>query len=209
MGLYYKAIVSDEFGNNRSVYAPYVKYPNGEERFMGYKMEEHMDVSNLFMNSFSHLLKNSPTRVIWSVDADFTLGDADEETGAHFLVGKRTYKGSPVALPTYEEAWGKNKDSKPVLMNSADMEYESVYLVDYDKKIYLDMYKYLDKHWRVLDRGWYKETYCPSPVPLLTNQDKPCDYENIANKEVCFGAWAWDLISYSSTIPKGFKEVEF
>lgn len=211
MGLYYKAIIGDEMGENREVYKPYVLLPNGEEKLMGYKMEEHMSITNPFMDGFSHVLEDSPKRVIWAVDADFILGEADKETGLHPLVSKRLYRGAPVSLPTYEEAWGgKEQKAESHAVHPYDFMYEYVWLVNYDKKIYLDMYKYINKHMKEYDRGGYKEIYCPSPVPLLTCQDKACGYENVTDDTILYtGAWAWDLISFASSIPKGFKEVEW
>lgn len=96
------------------------------------------------------------------------------------------------------------EDTKGVGLESVDFSLDNKFLINYDKKLYVDLNSYKKKS--EVD-GW-----TVNPLSLLTaigNGRGGGDYHYTNN--TCMelvGTWAWDTISIEDEAPKDFKELD-
>jgi len=183
LGQYYKPILGDKYGLNCKVFDRTV---DGQYTFA--KLMEHSWWENPFVNAFSELLYNEPSRVIWLGDYGNEPDDLDFQNCSAFYV------------PSYKELWGEVV--KPLGVSSSDFSLDCKFLLNHDTKQFVDLNEYkklsIDKH------GWVIH-----PLPLLTAvgndrgggdfHEGNTGYENV-------GIWAWHLISFVDKPPKDFAK---
>lgn len=152
--------------------------------YNGLKLMEHSWWRNDFCTRLASTLLNKPTRLAW-------VGDYSEEEDWK----ERGYEP--------KEAWVDENDySYPPKVN---FDMDSVkYLVNVDKKEFVDLKKYKEK----CDRnGW-----CIFPISLLTalgNGRGGGDYHDCHPCYESVGAWAWDRIFITNdNIPNDYIELE-
>lgn len=179
MGQCYKVITRN--GSGTTVYNRYV---DGEYTMP--KLLEHSWWDNSFCRAFSETLVDNPTKVCWCGD----YAEPDECTKLGF---------------DYESVWGYDEGSS---IQSSDFSLDSVaYLVNNDKKLFVDLAKYKAASER---QGWI--IY---PVSLLTalGNGRGCgDYHKYEpmvgyKNEPMVGSWAFDEIYLTNTLPTGYAEI--
>lgn len=176
MGQYYK-VITRRNGKDK------VYNRNVDDEYTLAKLMEHSWWRNGFCNAFAKTLLDKPTKVCQCGD----YAEEDECSALGF---------------DYHKVWGRNKGYG---IKSTDFSLDSVkYLINNDKKIYLDLQKY---HERCNNDGW-----CIFPISLLTalgNDRGGGDFheENEGYSDV--GAWAFDEIYISNTLPDGYTEEEY
>ena len=185
MGQYYRPILGDSFGLNCKVFDRSV-----DGQYTLAKLMEHSWWQNPFVNAFSELLYNEPSRVAW-------VGDyADEPDDFDFPNCSAFY------VPSYKEVWGEVV--KPIGVVSSDFKLDGKFLLNHDTKQFVDLNEYkqasTDKH------GWTIH-----PLPLLTavgNDRGGGDFHegNIGFEFV--GSWAWQLISIEDKPPDDFCKID-
>ena len=147
------------------------------------KLMEHSWWRNDFCTAFAETLVDKPAKVCWCGD----YAEEDECKALGF---------------DYNKVWGRNKGYG---IKSTGFSLNSVkYLINNDKKIYLDLQKY---HERCNKDGW-----CIFPISLLTalgNDRGGGDFHdgNVGYSDV--GFWAFDEIYLSNTLPDGYKEEKY
>ncbi len=153
----------------------------------GLKLMEHSWFKNGYVNAVAKMLFGEPHKVAWV--GDYAAGETTEEIYSAGHVNEVTML--------------QNENEFDLLTD--------IYLVNHDKKLYLDCtlyYMSCDGKCSI-GKGWV-----PHPLPLLTavgNGNGGGDYSGVNQEEV--GAWAWDTISVEvgKDIPQGYTEyfVEF
>ena len=184
MGQYYRAILGDAFGLNCKVFDRSV---DGQYTFA--KLMEHSWWLNPFVNAFSELIFNEPSRVAW-------VGDyADEPDDFNFPNCSAFY------IPYYGEVWGDSITA--IGVSSSDFTLDGKFLLNHDAKQFIDLDEYkaacMDKD------GW-----CIHPLPLLTavGNDRGGGDFHAGNTGFEFvGSWAWLLISIEDKPPKDFAKL--
>ena len=152
------------------------------------KLLEHSWWDNSFVNAFSELLYNEPSRVAW-------VGDyADEPDDFDFS------NCSAVHFPCYDDIWCET--IKPVGISFSNFTLDNKFLLNHDLNQFIDLNEYkklsVDKH------GW-----CIHPLPLLTavGNDRGCGDFHEGNSGFEFvGSWDWHLISFAYKPPKNFSK---
>lgn len=172
MGQLYRVVIKNEKGE----ITIFNRKVNGVYELA--KLTEHSWWYNDFVGSLVNIIYQRPTQVAWVgdyADADITI-DNDE---------------------LYNLAWIDNDGQsihKHVLL------LDNKYLVNHNKKVYLDCNKYKEK---IMDKdGW-----CLHPLPLLTaigNGKGGGDYYGINQNDV--GSWAYEKISVEDNPPVGYTE---
>lgn len=153
----------------------------GEEYTMA-KLMEHSWWKNDFCRAFAETLVDKPAKVCW-------VGDYAEEDECEALGF------------TYHRVW----EGSAVSIKASDFKMEDVkYLINNDKKLFVDLKKYYEKS---VDDGW-----CIFPISILTclgNDRGGGDYhEECATCWDSVGSWAFDEIYVSNTLPEGYKELD-
>lgn len=168
MGQYYRPYLKNEKIGNL-VYATYI---DGD--YMMAKLMEHSWLRNPFVNAICGKIYKTPTKVVW-------VGDYANEPGDDKTV--------------YEMAWGEESPFVRKDLKKSDFNIDDKYLVNYTKKQYIDMQKYIDtadgSEWII------------HPLPLLTvvgNGRGGGDYRGITD----VGTWAGDLLAFEDNVPEGF-----
>ena len=184
MGQYYRAILGDSFGLNCKVFDRSV---DGEYTFA--KLLEHSWWRNSFVNAFSELIYNEPSRVIWCGDYADEPDDFDFPNCSAFYV------------PYYGEVWGDTVSA--ISVSLTDFTLDGKFLLNHDTKQFVDSNEYkaacTDTH------GW-----CIHPLPLLTavgNDRGSGDFHEGNTGFEFVGSWAWHLISFSDSPPSDFLKV--
>lgn len=201
MGQYYRAVLGDANGNNRSVFDLWM-IVDGHKEFKGSKLMETAWMGEGYPDTIEHQLIQSPHRVLW-------VGDYAEElsyfNGPYESIGDKVLKNSNGAnMPTYEEVWEKTLAKLETLTQKPAIDWELYYLVNHDHKEYIPMLTYLNLATYECD----KKLVCIDPLPLLTavgNGDGSGDYYGDEMDYV--GSWAWNLISIERKAPDGYKEI--
>ena len=173
-------------------YRPYLVNKNGKEficnrdvngEYTLAKLTEHSWMGNWLMDSISKMIYKKPHKVAWVGDyANF------EEDGV--LDDK-----------TYERIW--KVDGEGVVFKKI-FDYFDKYLVNHDKKQYINLNKYIKESEDVQGED---EIWCLHPLSLMTalGNGKGCgDYGDVNKEHV--GEWAMDLISIEDKIPSGYEE---
>lgn len=178
MGQYHDAVVEMD---NEKGYERYNTDKSMPQRdgWIGQKLMEHSWIGNEFVESVAMLLYHSPRRVMW-------MGDYTEPSDFERI--RKNHIG--VVLPSMNSEYGYSDilDVEPITM-------EHKFLVNHDKKLYIDMDKYIEKN---SDDGW-----AIHPLPLLTsvsNGRGGGDYCGINEDSV--GAWEWDKLSVEDDVDK-------
>ena len=178
MGQYYEVLAEDKDGK-RTVYNRRV---DGE--YTAAKLMEHSWWRNPFCSALSATLVDNPRRIAWV--GDYAEGGECEALGFN-----------------YDDVWGENVSTTGV--SKSDFTLDSVrYLVNEDKRRYVDLAKYKDACRD--DSGWVIH-----PIPLLTcigNGRGGGDYhpaEGVSYEWV--GTWAFDHIMLSNALPDGYEEI--
>lgn len=175
MGQYYH-VITRRNGKNK-VYNRTV-----DNEYTMAKLMEHSWWENSFCRALAKTLVDNPTKVCW-------CGDYAEENECNALGF------------TYDKVWKTNGCK----IKSTDFTLDSVnYLINNDKKIYLDLKKY--KKNCMVD-GW-----CIFPISLLTalgNDRGGGDFHEGNTGYSDVGAWAFDEIYLSNELPDGYTEEEY
>jgi hypothetical protein len=169
MGQYYKLVILSETGIIRVWAEP-----------RNIKLMEHSYQDTPFMNGVEYILSVQgmfyKSRIVWAGDyADKEMENLDENLSENLY-----------SLAHYENPIHKNK--MIIMTNTVTLQY----IVNHNKKLYVDKTKQKDIH----------------PLPLLVsegNGNGGGDYYG-NNEELC-GTWARDIISMESTIPDGYTEL--
>lgn len=184
MGQYYRPILGNQFGLNCKVFDRSV---DGE--YMLAKLLEHSWWLNSFVDSFSELLYNVPSRVCWVGDYADEPDDFDFQNCSAFYV------------PSYKEVWGETVSTISIV--SSDFNLDGKFLLNHDTNQFIDLneYKRLSKD---------KRCWVIHPLPLLTavGNDRgggDFHYGNTGYENV--GIWAWQLLSFADKPPKDFSKI--
>ncbi len=180
MGQYYMALVSR--GDEKRV----LDGVKGEG-FVGSKLMEHSWIGNHFVDSVLCSLYKNPARVIW-------MGDyADDDSKINIIKD---------GMNLYNAVW-KNRDASiSTDIDYNGMYYKSMYLVNHDKKEYLNIEEYIKEC--TTDVDW-----CVHFLPLLTavgNGQGGGDYWGCNEENV--GYWANDTIELVDEIPADYKKLD-
>lgn len=189
MGQYYHQVLEtkDKNGNKVRKYFNtqiYEWFETGKSNYYnGLKLMEHSWWRNDFCTRLAKKLRNKPSRLAW-------VGDyADEEECRKFGFD-------------YEDVWGGQDEDYFTVMKETDFTLDKVkYLVNLDKKCYIDLAEYKKKS---EDDFWVV-----FPLSLLTaigNGRGGGDYSGTCMEYV--GAWTFDLIEFTNKIPSGFVKEE-
>lgn len=146
----------------------------------GLKLMEHSWLYNGDVNGIAEMLYKSPAQLAW-------VGDYADETEEEKAIHDRTWSEyvHPQELPTGDGYFTENK-----------------FLVNHDKKEYIDIRHYTEK-------SMYDD-WCPHPLSLMTamgNGRGGGDYHSPVNADMV-GSWAMDTISVEDEAPVGFKELD-
>lgn len=192
MGQYYRVVVGDDKVAGKNGIKVYdVNLRNDE--WNGMKLMEHSWWNNSLLCAVGNLILDNSYRIAW-------VGDYTEESDLENLnEHKKPF--------TYAFAWGiRSKASQFEMVGfkfPTENEYP-LYLINHDKKIYVDLNKYYELNNR---EGW-----CINPIPLLTatsNDRGGGDYHSrYPDAEYC-GTWAWDLVELKRNFPSGYTEEEY
>jgi len=181
MGQYYKVIIrrnGKDTVYNRDVDGEYTMA----------KLMEHSWWRNDFCCAFAKTLLDKPTNVCWC--GDYAEEDECEELGFD-----------------YKKVWGRNKGRgiKSTKFTLSDVKY----LINNDKKIYLDLQKYYERCNKKEEYQGQFYDWCIFPISLLTalgNDRGGGDFHEGNEGYSDVGAWAFDEIYVSNTLPEGYKE---
>ena len=146
------------------------------------KLMEHSWWRNSFCCAFAKTLLDKPAKVCWC--GDYAEEDECEALGFD-----------------YNKVWGnKGRGIKSTKFTLSDVKY----LINNDKKIYLNLEKY--------HKNCEKDGWCIFPISLLTalgNDRGGGDFHEGNEGYSDVGAWAFDEIYISNTLPDGYKEEEY
>jgi hypothetical protein len=208
MGQYYIPLLIAESGEVATL--------DPHEYGNGLKLMEHSWIGNDFVNVALSLIKGIRKKIAWIGDySDDYDGSAYESALPH-----------EEFMEYYKKAWCDGYESNRLSQDRISSEDMSIlsrqtekkgYLVNHDKKQYLNLTRYFDKS--VFSYGREGErTWCVNPLPLLTacgNGRGGGDYSDEYPNYDQVGIWAFDTLEYSDKFPEEyerfdvvFKEVE-
>lgn len=168
-------------------------------KYTGYKLMEHSYWNVIYTNSVSSLLFNNPSRIVW-------LGDYANDEDLQYLKELSSAK----EIFSYGQVWEGFSSGRVSSVEYADFSLNYKYLINHDKKLYLDCNKYLKELKSFVSKGYKGVIH---PLPLLTavgNGRGLGDFNTYAKQGMeCVGLWAWDLIEIREDIPEGYKEVSY
>lgn len=197
MGQYYiPTIMGKRYGVRATFYSH--DYDNG------LKLMEHSWIGNNFVGAVLTEIQDHPMRVAWIGDYSDSPYPEDGEN-----IGREPYQRKLTKaqfMKIYGQAWGNvNKKRPEFLVLDDDIQW---YLVNHDRKSYIDLNKYI-KHNQYKPSWDYSEcTWCVHPLPLLTacgNGRGGGDYRD-DNDYDKIGTWAFDLIELTNALPEGYAE---
>ena len=186
MGQYYKTIIVSEVVDNEK-YIVSVDNDCSFPDWVGLKLMEHSYLNNEWTDSIAKVIYRQKVRM------------------AH--VGDYAYE-----YPQYELAYNDHVETKPLDVSENYDEnnklirfnYDGKYLVNWDKKVYINFDNYKPKS----IVSWADDVYV-CPFTLLTalgnNRGGGDYYENHPHFEDV-GSWACDVISIEDEAPEGFLE---
>jgi len=140
----------------------------------GLKLMEHSYLENEFVATFESEIIDSPKRIVWAGDY------ADEENGEDYNL--------------YNLA-----DDAPKLTKLNTSSMETNFLINHDKKLYVDKAK--------IKVGMFDLRI--HPLPLLTCEGNGRGGGDYRGDSDLVGTWARDNISCSKEKPEGFEELIF
>ncbi len=141
----------------------------------GLKLMEHSWMKNDFVGAFESLILKNPESVVW-------CGDYADNV-----------KGSKTNL------YDRCKDSSEVIPMKVVRIYESRYIINHDKKEFVDKTKV-----PIDNDGWQIH-----PLPLLTCNSNGRGGGDFRGESELVGKWAYDKISVDSEVPKDYTELKF
>lgn len=147
------------------------------------KLMEHAYTDDRIAQTVTYELRN-PVCVAW-------VGDyADDATD------------NPVLLTYWETAWKDDKRDEP---EGYDTFEDKKFVVNYDKKEYMDIAEYMSK---CKDKKWNCTIF---PVAILTSVGNGLGggdfYPDDSSTKELIGAWAGDLLQITDEVPEGFKKI--
>lgn len=181
MGQYYKAVLK----NNDSINI-YDKC-QGDEWGIS-KLMEHSYIGVGFMDAVSSKLYNEAKRVAW-------VGDYADEEDTENITGAE-------AVELKKLAWNHDRDDY-YYIEPMRFDYTGKFLVNHDKKIYINMNEYIKDNMDADD-------WTTHPLSLLTalgNGKGGGDYHGTMEKEI--GTWTMDLVEFKDEAPKGYMEKRY
>lgn len=146
----------------------------------GLKLTEHSWLYNPDVNAVAEMLYKNPAQLAW-------VGDYANETEEEKAVHQHAW-GEDVSLQELPEGDGHFVEGK--------------FLVNHDKKEYIDIEHYTEKS--------MCDDWCPHPLSLMTamgNGRGGGDYRSPVNADM-IGSWAMDTISVEDKAPSNFKELD-
>ena len=165
---------------------------NGD--WQGLKLTEHSWVGNDFMSVIAKKIYKKPTRVIW-------VGDYSEDEELQALNPKFNLDN------TYN-----SKKARGVVSKNINREIlKNKFLVNHDKKVYIDLNRYSLIAEEFNEKGTWQEGMVLNPISLLTavgNNRGGGDYHD-NDSTTCFdsvGTWAYNLISVEDKAPVDYTE---
>lgn len=210
MGQYYTPVFMDKQGEICTLYAH--DFDNG------LKLMEHSYVGNDFVNAALSILWNKRCSVAW-------VGDYADDP----YVGLYAEKLEATEFKRiYDRAWDE-KDSWKVpascfeqrqLSSACTMHTKKKFLVNHTRREYIHMGEYIAENKYAETGAWVKGKYdihatsewCIHPLPLLTacgNGRGGGDFHEGGLGYELVGLWAFDVIEYKATVPKGYAPVMF
>lgn len=215
MGQYYMPTIIHDDNTIHSLYSH--AYGNG------LKLMEHSYIGNNFVNAVLTQIWHNPARIAWIGDYSNTPeGDAWEHTLAR-----------DAFMEIYEKVWGDDESTRiqPQSRGILTMKNNRRYLVNHDKKVYINLREYVelnkwheegDYHKWPKNRNskarprlvHYSYDMCIHPLPLLTacgNGRGGGDYYNSHPDFDKVGIWAFDHIEFTgiNTSKMGYAPVMF
>lgn len=182
MGQYYMGVLGEVIPDH-----PYKDIQPFDKTKAGYKLTEMSWHGNSYVEAFAKRIYHHPMHVAW-------VGD---------------YSNSSVpACPDqiYYSCWGE-KANPPKMKTVHDFSWDGKFLLNHDKKVFLDLPAYEKKLKRFDSDGWVMH-----PLPLLTaygNGEGGGDYFSDCDLDK-IGSWAWDVLSIEDERPDdGWTEVFF
>lgn len=164
-------------------YSPLIKRENEYTAYdlnSGLKLTEHSWLYNPDVNAIAEMLYKNPAQLAWVGDY---ANETEEEKAVH------------------QYAWGE--DAPLQKLPEGDGHFvEGKFLVNHDKKEYIDIGHYTEK-------SMYDD-WCPHPLSLMTamgNGRGGGDYRSPVNADM-IGSWAMDTISVEDEAPSNFKELD-
>lgn len=198
MGQGYRVILGDKKGKNISVYEPVILLPDKKiwRDFMQCFMDSYLPLA------ISRKLTKKSYRVIWVGENATSLSEPMREGSYREKVAHNISAGA--SIPSYEEAWKKDTVPPSRLKLNGGVDWFSYYLVNREKKRFIDMSKYIRKN--VYQEGLVLA--CINPLPLLTAVGNELHYAEYAGPdERLIGSWAWNVISLTKEKPGGCIEI--
>lgn len=169
MGQYFKPIVLNDKKTQPKAWVYSHKFGSG------LKLMEHSWMKNDFVGAFESLILKNPENVVW-------CGDYADNV-----------KGCKTNL------FDRCKDSSEVIPMKVVRIYESRYIINHDKKEFVDKTKVPTDN-----DGWQIH-----PLPLLTCNSNGLGGGDFRGKSELVGKWAYDKISVDSEVPKDYTELKF
>lgn len=147
------------------------------------KLMEHAYTNNEVAQAVTYELRN-PVRVAW-------LGDYGDDA-----------TDNPVLLKYWETAWKYCKRDAPEGFDTFE---DKKFVVNYDKKEYMDIAEYMNKC------EYEDEGRAIFPVAILTSVGNGLGggdfYPDPTSTKELIGAWAGDLLQITDKVPEGFKKI--
>lgn len=214
MGQYYKVVIGSVTGKRTKVYEPSQIVINGKKERIGAKLLEHGYLDGCIAKAMGKELMDTYRRVLWVGDyANGLSKDCKDPAEVSYLKQSSYYErvhqnvGKSIGIPTYEDVWGDKAGEHENLFEvnyHEEIHWASYYLVNKDKKEYVNLADYI--HRSVYQ--WGNIFVVINPLAILTvvgNGLGSGDYKGTDMEMV--GAWAWNLIGLTKTVPKGYKEI--
>lgn len=181
MGQYYNILTNRN--NNYKVYDRSIKLNEKDKpEYMMAKLTEHSWIGNSTMKSLSNEIYKKPTKVAW-------VGDYSDETTEENLTNENLTLEKAQEL--HKIAWHGNKE---LALTYNDFKTETMLLVNWTKKLYVNMKEYIEKS---TNKTGYFQGWCIHPLSLLTalgNGFGGGDYYGVNLQDV--GSWCFDEISF-------------
>jgi hypothetical protein len=198
MGQYYKIAIKPKDGET--------VYNDRKVKGCGYimaKLREHSYVGNYLVSSVASMLEAGKCRLAW-------VGDYAEEDEVDKITGGDV---------KYEVLWGEDREENPHEFPRVRFRSVGKFLLNHDKKLFVPLTGgFFSGKWqgfpvkdpvtgKVEEGKIHTERY--SPIPILTaigNGRGGGDY--FGKDEDLAGTWAWDEISVSDKVPKGYSPLK-
>lgn len=191
MGQYYKTvIIAEESDSEKKIVT--IDNDCAFIGWIGLKLMEHSYLNNEWTDALAYLIYHHKVRVAH-------VGDYANEFPQYELAYNDHVSRTPLNI---RNIWGKDLYNDEGLLNRFD--YSNKYLINWDKKLYIDF----DKYKRKSTTPWSDEVYvCPfTLLTALGNGRGGGDYyDEYPNAEI-IGSWAWDSISIEDSKPEDFAE---